>query len=232
MINKEFFIEQLSRLYNRDYSSVVKKKHGQSQEVSFGELCALVFTENSMTEVGKKLGNMSPKTLRNALYNAFPDLADSNKGTVWRVELLSKLGYRKCISCDVDKCLDEFYNHVDSKLGKSYMCKNCAKEVNRIQRIERPEIIKASNKKRKAIVRGAFIEDANLDLIKLIYKNCPIGYHVDHVIPIAKGGKHHENNLCYLPAKLNMQKQAKLPEEVPEIMKEAIYPLEIEGLIK
>ncbi len=34
-------------------------------------------------------------------------------------------------------------------------------------------------------------------------------YHVDHVIPIAKGGPHHPDNLQILPADLNLKKGAK-----------------------
>ena len=54
---------------------------------------------------------------------------------------------------------------------------------------------------------------ANLDLIKLIYENCPNGYQVDHMMPLVSGGLHHESNLCYLPASINTAKGAKTIEE-------------------
>lgn len=223
-MNKELFISKLSELYNRKVTDVVKKAHGASVSITFGELCALIYEKDTVSAICNEL-SMTSNTLRRGLHNAFPDLAESkHNGTVWRVELLFLLGYRRCMYCKVDKSLDEFYNSTSDKGGKSYSCKVCAQEANKIQRVERPEIIKASNRKRKAIVRNALASDADLDLIKNIYKNCPKGYHVDHIIPISKGGLHHEDNLCYLPAILNMQKQAKLPEEVPEIMKHAIYP--------
>ena len=44
------------------------------------------------------------------------------------------------------------------------------------------------------------------DLIFKIYKNCPKGYEVDHIIPLSKGGKHHEDNLQYLEARENKRK--------------------------
>jgi hypothetical protein len=221
-MDKNQFTKSLASIYNRSLLDIVKKKHGNSQEIKFGQLCELVF-EYTTAEISEAL-DISPKTLRKALVNAFPDLATGNKGTVWRVELLFLLGYRRCIQCKTDKTLDDFYNSSSDKAGKGFSCKICAQEANRLQRIEKPEIIKASNRKRKAIVRGALSSDANLDLIKRIYKECPKDYHVDHIIPLSKGGLHHENNLCYLPALLNMQKQAKFPEEVPEIMIHAIYP--------
>ena len=49
-------------------------------------------------------------------------------------------------------------------------------------------------------------KNANLNLIKEIYKKCPDGYEVDHMIALAEGGLHHENNLQYLPAIENRRK--------------------------
>lgn len=49
-------------------------------------------------------------------------------------------------------------------------------------------------------------DDADLELIKEIYTHCPKGYEVDHIIAIAEGGLHHEDNLQYLPAFENRKK--------------------------
>ena len=38
----------------------------------------------------------------------------------------------------------------------------------------------------------------------------PPGYEVDHIIPISKGGLHHQDNLQYLPSLENKIKNAKL----------------------
>jgi len=48
--------------------------------------------------------------------------------------------------------------------------------------------------------------DANLEIIKEIYLNCPEGYQVDHIKPISKGGLHHQDNLQYLTAHDNQSK--------------------------
>ena len=50
--------------------------------------------------------------------------------------------------------------------------------------------------------------DADLELIKEIYKNCPKGYHVDHIHALARGGLHHQDNLQYLPGPENSRKCA------------------------
>lgn len=53
---------------------------------------------------------------------------------------------------------------------------------------------------------NAIPEDADLKLIREIYCNCPDGYHVDHIIALASGGKHHQDNLQYLPITENCRK--------------------------
>lgn len=53
---------------------------------------------------------------------------------------------------------------------------------------------------------GAIREDSNLSLIKDIYRKCPSGYEVDHMIPLIEGGLHHQDNLQYLPAMENRRK--------------------------
>ena len=72
---------------------------------------------------------------------------------------------------------------------------------------------KDKTNKRRAIKLRAIPKFANLDKIKEIYKNCPKGYHVDHIIPLNNPivcGLHVEWNLQYLSAKENCSKGNKL----------------------
>ena len=54
--------------------------------------------------------------------------------------------------------------------------------------------------------------------VRNIYKTCRllnrkagvIAYHVDHIIPLAKGGRHHPDNLRIITAEENLKKGAKL----------------------
>lgn len=215
----------LCEAYSKSASYIVKRKHGHVPQITFEELCHSIYEQETVLSICDHFGGISHKTLKPALVKAFPDIAEiKDRSTVWRVELLLKLGYRRCTECKKEKPIDDFYSSGKVKAGKSYSCKSCATKFSKQYRVDKPEVTRASNAKRKAILKGADLNGADLGVIKRIYQECPDGYHVDHIYPLSKGGDHHEDNLCYLPALLNIQKQAKLPEEVPEIMQYAIYP--------
>jgi len=71
----------------------------------------------------------------------------------------------------------------------------------------------AKTNRRRASKLNAIVAWTNIEKIKEIYKNCPKGYHVDHIIPLQGknvSGLHVENNLQYLTAKQNTSKGNKL----------------------
>ena len=63
--------------------------------------------------------------------------------------------------------------------------------------------------KRRLLLKTQCPKWADLEKINQIYINCPVGYHVDHIIPL-KGdvvrGLHIESNLQYLTAEENLKK--------------------------
>ena len=73
--------------------------------------------------------------------------------------------------------------------------------------------------KRRAAIRNQTPENADLNLIEEIYvaRMCAQMYtglpvHVDHKIPISKGGLHHEDNLQLMYGSENQSKGDRLPE--------------------
>jgi hypothetical protein len=66
--------------------------------------------------------------------------------------------------------------------------------------------------KRKATKLQRTPSWANLAAIRLIYETCPIGHHVDHIVPLQGknvSGLHVEWNLQHLPAEENLRKSNK-----------------------
>jgi len=77
---------------------------------------------------------------------------------------------------------------------------------NKIHYLNNKGYYKNKSSKRRAIKLQAIPKFADLNKIKEIYKNCPKGYEVDHIIPLQGknvSGLHIETNLQYLPMKEN-----------------------------
>lgn len=86
----------------------------------------------------------------------------------------------------------------------------------------------ALDAKKRAIKRSATIGDPKT--IKALYRRArgektvkcylcgkviPMGErHVDHIVPLSKGGEHSARNLAVACAKCNMSKKSKMPEEI------------------
>ena len=94
---------------------------------------------------------------------------------------------------------------------KEYRLKN--KERRKQYLLNNRHLVKALDAKRRATKLRATPKFANLNKIKEIYKNCPKGYHVDHIIPLNSKlvcGLHVEWNLQYLTPSANLSKSNKL----------------------
>lgn len=93
--------------------------------------------------------------------------------------------------------------------------KYCSSQCHGISRIKHtPESKKRMNRatfmKYYTNKRNQTPVDADHKLIKEIYLNCPDGHEVDHIVPISKGGLHHQDNLQYLTVFENRSKGNKL----------------------
>ena len=86
----------------------------------------------------------------------------------------------------------------------------CSSTCDGLNRKASKEHLNKSNAIRQSRYRAkkyrVLAPDANPEKINEIYRNCPPGHEVDHIVPLSKGGKHHEDNLQYLTISENRSK--------------------------
>ena len=197
-------IEEILSALNLERYQVIKKKHGSVPQITAGELIEVTMECGTIPEIAAHF-NVSVQTINRIMRSTFPDVRLTGKRT-WKYYFLGVVKKKQCNYCEQVLDTTAFYNanQPNSLTNLSSICKSC-------DNIKRNERLTLSN-------------DADLSIISSIYAGCPAGYHVDHIVPVSRGGLHHQDNLCYLPAKLNIAKSDKMPEDVPEIMAHAIYP--------
>lgn len=122
-------------------------------------------------------------------------------------------GYRYGCRCDACR---KAHNESNAMLKKAWRAIN-HNGINDKKRAYDREVYKSekggarvrnSNAMYRAAKKTALLAMSETDraLTILIYQKCPRGYHVDHIVPISKGGEHAPNNLQYLPSRINLKK--------------------------
>ena len=101
------------------------------------------------------------------------------------------------------------------QINRNYYLNNKDKIIkySKEYRLKNPNFKRSHCAKRRAIKLNATPKFANLNKIKEIYKNCPKGYVVDHIIPLQSKivcGLHVEWNLQYLTPSENSSKSNRL----------------------
>ena len=188
----------------------------------------------TLKAAAKQLG-MSRIALTNKMKELYPDKPSKE---YWGNYLLSLENKRVCTKCDLVKEIKEFRQY------SGHICSSCTKDKISSDYKNNKDLYRNRNKawresnpeKSKAIYARRLANMANLSGIEKqayidIYIDCFDDYHVDHIIPLSRGGANKPSNLCYLPKSLNLQKKDKMPEECEDIMKHAYYPnLEAYGI--
>jgi len=106
--------------------------------------------------------------------------------------------------------------------GRKWRSKNpdkFAASMKRWNENNRPVVARIASD-RRARMRGAMPESADIDVMNVLYEardritQCTgIIHHVDHIVPISRGGLHHQANMRVIPASVNHRKWAKSDEE-------------------
>ena len=121
------------------------------------------------------------------------------KHYIW---LLNSVDRKYCNSCLVVKDTTDFYR------GRQSICKICNLDYQR----DNSHMYALNTANYKATKLNATPNWSDLVLVQKIYEECPVGYHVDHIIPLQGdlvSGLHIHNNLQYLTAEENIKKSNK-----------------------
>lgn len=146
---------------------------------------------------------VSPATAVSVVRYLFPDKPKDNSKVCGF--LLTKYGYKSCSKCTEIKLIEDFSKNASKPSGYNTYCKQCYTVSTRDYQRE-------YQKTRKALKLARVPSWADLGKIQEIYSNCPVGYHVDHIVPLQGklvSGLHVENNLQYLRAEENLKKSNK-----------------------
>lgn len=150
-----------------------------------------------------------------------------------------------CSKCKKEKEVNNFNKRRDTKDGLNFWCKLCQRNTNKkyyknnktyISKqnklySERNQLLRSEHKrrwrennrgqynaiaaKRRAAKLNATLTGFDREILE-IYKNCPKGYHVDHIIPLQGrevSGLHVPWNLQYLTPEENLSKGNRLDYE-------------------
>lgn len=116
----------------------------------------------------------------------------------------------QCSNCLKTKNIKSFSKNSTNKNGYNFWCKLCLKKANQDYTKRHPN----KNRNNTANYNARKLKRTPIwaDLIKIaeIYKNCPKGYHVDHIVPLngkTVSGLHVHYNLQYLTASENTRKK-------------------------
>lgn len=213
-------VEQLLKTTGLTPKVIVAKKSSKFRGFNIEELLYSLVYAKDLKEAGKMLGGYSEVTMRKyckILHRLYPNKSPSER---WYSALLGGLSLKKCADCCEILPYDCY--HVDNsrkdKLRK--YCIDCCKEqvslnkdkikeyYNRYYQANKSDYISRCALRRARKIRATPIW-ADLHKIKQIYKNCPEGMEVDHIIPLTSElvcGLHVENNLQYLTKSANRQK--------------------------
>lgn len=202
----EYYVDLICKELGLDKSLVLKKRIRGLPGITVHSLIHALITYDTIEEVAKNLkysDNPVKQAIRYLLHPHFPDrkqfFGSGGKIRSWRLELLQTIGYSYCVSCSEILNIDKFGINSDktSISGIKSRCRHCRT---------------AELSLRKEYIKDRTPEWAEIDLIAKFYKNCPIGYHVDHIIPLQGdlvSGLHVLGNLQYLKAKDNLAKNNK-----------------------
>lgn len=242
MQNLETIVNLIAESLAVNPTAVVKKKYGKLPEYTFKDI-AIRLISTQETSIAKVFPEMASRsTITRMLNSTFP--GKTLRAQHWDTYILLLINKKKCSKCINILDTSEFY--ASSREGFSNICKSCESNRHKQGYLVNKSVInlrnkryyidnrdkvrlqykeyynshkaefKASSLKRFLRTRIATPSWASMNIMNQIYADRPIGYHVDHIIPLQGTnvcGLHCEHNLQYLTASENLAKGNKFDSD-------------------
>lgn len=123
-----------------------------------------------------------------------------------------------CENCGSSFIVSRF-RATNEKWKLRFCSHSCSSEFRYLGEDHKRAVLNSISARRRCRIRDAFDETADQQKINEIYckakqltEETGISYEVDHIIPISKGGKHHEDNLQIITMSENRKKHNKIIE--------------------
>jgi ribosomal protein L33 len=202
-MKKQEAIEETLKVFYPDSSKIFAKfaKSCKKPELTVDLFISIISKD---TYNLKELG-LSSSTTSKLLKELLPDRITNASGTKPHTHILEKAELKHCGRCGQVKPFEEFRKNTSQRLGLNSYCKICHQETTTSTQAGRQSEYKANKIQRT-------MPWSELEDIKKFYTACPVGYHVDHVVPLngkLVSGLHVLGNLQYLPAVENCSKNNK-----------------------
>lgn len=123
-----------------------------------------------------------------------------------------------CENCGSSFIVSRF-RATNEKWKLRFCSHSCSNKFKYLGEEHKRAVLNSVAARRRCRIKGAFDETANQQKINEIYceakqltKETNVPHEVDHIIPISKGGKHHEDNLQIITMSENRKKHNKIME--------------------
>lgn len=198
-MNKYEAITKVIKEYFPQMENIFIKRAKSGSKITFTKFIEVISREEY--NLAKDLPS-SASSVSSLLKTILPNRTSICKPCTY---ILATAELKWCGHCRQVLAFSSFASNTAQKSGLNTYCKECQLKTTKVTQANRQSKYRAAQLQRTP-------SWANLEKIKEIYTTCPIGYHVDHIIPLQGElvcGLHVENNLQHLLAEDNLQKSNK-----------------------
>ena len=188
---------------------IIPKTRGGYPEVTVKQLIEGILQTKNLKELAELWGFKYNTLKIHFLKKVKPLFPDKKNNSSWKRHLLTSIELKECSGCLQVLPLESFGKASCSKDNIRSVCKTCASEYQKTYKQENRGKFVEYQASRDAAKISRTPSWADKEKIKEIYKNCPEGYEVDHIIPLQGklvSGLHIETNLQYLTKESNSRK--------------------------